>query len=528
MAVAACLVMAVPVFLTAMPPVMDFPNHLARIWLLAGGADRPPLSAIYEIRWWQASTNVAVDFFGVLLTRIAGLDAAAKVLLTMMFIGPPLGAAMLNRALFGRLHVWQLLGVMLAWSTPAIEGFVSFQIGIGAALLCAAGAAPLVHRMTTGRLIVLALTATGLLFIHPFAVLLFAACITGLSLGESLPRLPELAGKRGLQVVAFGAACMAPLILLFLISRHPPGAHNVGTHWVHWDPIQETVRPKHLAMIFLSPFLSYRALFDVLMIVPLTAAIVWLAAKGWIRTHAGLLLVGAVMLAISPCLPTNVGDGGALPVRFPVMAGFVAIAATRPNLASLRMRTLLAAVIGLSALVRVGFIAWVWHERSIDAGQLQQATQAIPPGASVLILQQKWGDMHNVPIGRLVAGCPANVCAAERHFGSLVVPWRRAFVPTLFTVPGQHPLGVKPPWRAKSVFASGIPFADDIEESVSRDPYLINWQDKFDFVLLLDADLGRTAIPGTEMIANEGFARLYRVTPRSGFAGRRVKAKAIL
>ncbi len=155
----ACLVTAVPILLFTLPPVMDFPNHLVRIWLLGGGAQIPPLSAIYEARWLQASTNVAVDFFGTVLVRTIGLAATANILLALMLIGPPLGAAFLNRAIFGRFHVWQLAGVALVWCTTAVEGFLSFQIGLAAAFLCAAAMAPLLPALNTWRAIRMLLVA---------------------------------------------------------------------------------------------------------------------------------------------------------------------------------------------------------------------------------------------------------------------------------------------------------------------------------------------------------------------------------
>jgi hypothetical protein len=91
--------------------------------------------------------------------------------------------------------------------------------------------------------------------------------------------------------------------------------------------------------------------------------------------------------------------------------------------------------------------------------------------------------------------------------------WRHVFIPTLFTVPGQQPLGVKQAWKAKSVYSSGIPFLDDMDTPVAHifDPYLIHWRSKFDYVLLLNADFGKAELDGTKLIASHGFAKLYRI-----------------
>jgi len=46
--------LALPVLSVRVPPLLDYPNHFARIWLLSGGIDRPPLSAMYALDWTGA------------------------------------------------------------------------------------------------------------------------------------------------------------------------------------------------------------------------------------------------------------------------------------------------------------------------------------------------------------------------------------------------------------------------------------------------------------------------------------------
>ena len=39
-ALAACaIVLLIPVLITPLPPLTDYPNHLARMWILSGGPD---------------------------------------------------------------------------------------------------------------------------------------------------------------------------------------------------------------------------------------------------------------------------------------------------------------------------------------------------------------------------------------------------------------------------------------------------------------------------------------------------------
>ena len=48
------------IFAVDMPLVLDYPDHLARFWLLSGGDKIAPISHMYQVDWQQASTNIGV------------------------------------------------------------------------------------------------------------------------------------------------------------------------------------------------------------------------------------------------------------------------------------------------------------------------------------------------------------------------------------------------------------------------------------------------------------------------------------
>jgi len=512
----------IPFFLAAFPPVMDFPNHLTRIWLLAGGAQIAPLSSIYEVRWWQASTNVGVDFVSTALAHALPLAAVAKILLLASFLAPPLGAVFLNRALFGRFDIWHLAGIALIWSTTAVTGLLSYQIGLAAALFCAVATRRIIAQLTPIGLLIIGALAAILITIHPFATLFFLLLATALILGERIPfPIPRAwLSDRLRRIAMVAAACLVPVAVLLVLSPHPPGDNGIHSHFVYWQRLKDILAPKDIPLLLMSPFLSYKVVLDLAAALPVFGVVIWAAFTRRLRVHAGLLAAAALLLLVTPALPMNLGDGGALPIRFPIMAALMALAGLRPAFPTPRSQATLAAVLISATALRVASIGWIWRERAKDAEDLYTVTEKLPPGAAVLVLQQKWGD--KVPLGRLVAGFPGATCASERHFASLAVMWRHVFVPTMFTVPGQQPLGVKPDWRSRAVYASGVPFVEDIGlPSVQKsEPYVIDWRDKFDYVLVLDADYARSNLNGTRLVADHGFARLFQVVRSARAAAR--------
>jgi hypothetical protein len=181
-----------------------------------------------------------------------------------------------------------------------------------------------------------------------------------------------------------------------------------------------------------------------------------------------------------------------------------------------RARVKLAYALGLVVAGRAVWMASVWMSRQSDVADLAAALESVAPGASVITLQQEPRDWRQAPTGRFMIGSPNGMRATRRHMAGFVVVTRQAFVPTLFAVPGQHPLGLAPGWRLPAVTASAIPYPRQLGEISSSDPYLEDWRG-FDYVLVLNADLSSAStfspqvLAGLESIADRGFAHLYRV-----------------
>lgn len=109
------------------------------------------------------------------------------------------------------------------------------------------------------------------------------------------------------------------------------------------------------------------------------------------------------------------------------------------------------------------------------------------------------------------------------HYPTLAVPWRQAFVPTLFAMRGKQPVRVLPPWDALMVndalsLSIGALVAEDTADYRWNPAthLLADWRERFDYALVLNADMPDGAgpvrpVPGLELVADEGFARLYRI-----------------
>ncbi len=518
---AALATLAVPVLALRMPPLLDYPNHFARIWLLAGGADRAPVSSFYAVDWSNASTNMGVDILAALLGQLLPAGVLAPLFLLAALILPPLGAALLNRAVFGGWHPWQVGIAALAWSTTLLAGFLNFQIAIGLALIAASLEPALGRRGPALAAMLRVLLALLILPVHPFGVLFYAALLTGLAFGpgwrrsDATPALPTRVGRAAMAALLV----LVPLAAVLALAPNPPGSHAAGPA-AEWAPFSLAAKVE----LLLSGIRTYRRGVDLLLAGLLALPVAWALAAGRLRTHAGLLLGGLGLLLMTVVMPWQIRGTAWIEERFPTMALLTLAASLRPD-PVLRRRAVGAFAVAMLGVVaaRTAVVGQVWLARQADIAAVERALAALPQGAALLPMEHVSATQDRAaPIGRYIRGL-----GTYWHLPLLGVPQRQAFVPTLFATRGKQPIRVLPPWDGLAV-DDGAPVSISalLEERPElyrnqwrdRQPahHLARWRERFDYVLVLNADMPdgegpARPVPGLDLVADEGFARLFRI-----------------
>src|SRR5215469_17998757 len=105
---------AVPLFLSELPPLLDYPNHLARMHLLPS-LPSPVLRTFYRVTW-APLPNLAMDGVVPLLAAFMPLAWAGKVFILLTFLLLAGGTAAIYRALFGMWSLWPCLAFLLLYS----------------------------------------------------------------------------------------------------------------------------------------------------------------------------------------------------------------------------------------------------------------------------------------------------------------------------------------------------------------------------------------------------------------------------
>lgn len=500
-------IVLLPTLFVPIPALMDYPNHLTRLWLLMGGASVAPLDQFYLVRWHGIGTNIGIDLAAEAMAGKISPFLLGRVLVALAVLTPPLGAITLNRVLYRKWTPWQLFFFLFWSSETLLTGFLNFQIGLGFALFAAAIDVRLPRSVP--RLACRAALSAALLIVHPFALLFYAALTAGLHFGgERLTASPLFA--RTMRAVAEAAVCAVPVALFLLLHQMVPGQTEEHDTAIHYLPLIFRL------LSLLSPLTSYDLRIDILFCGLLAGGMAYLGKSGSFRIHTGLLIVAGVLAAMALCIPDYVFATAWISRRFPIMAvlaGLCAFSIRQPESGS-PWRLILVAIflVGL----RTAWIGWNWQASNAFVMSLRQATETLPPGSAVLPMQH-WSGATNLRRPGRILGLHDD---SYRHLASLVVPWRHVYNPMLFSQSGKQPLTVRPPWdRISLSLGGGLPsvFALNDDRLIPpRQEYMRQWRTCFDYVLVLNADAedeNGTFLPPKELtlVRDSGFAQLYRI-----------------
>src|SRR6202047_3269412 len=91
--------LSVPVLAAPVPPLTDYPNHLARCYVLAFGGSDPVLRQMFSAHW-QIIPNIAVDLILPRLMHVFAPLLAGRIMLAFCLLAPTTGAIALSRAYF--------------------------------------------------------------------------------------------------------------------------------------------------------------------------------------------------------------------------------------------------------------------------------------------------------------------------------------------------------------------------------------------------------------------------------------------
>jgi hypothetical protein len=506
--------LVVPFFLTQIPPVLDYPNHLARAFVLAFGQHDPWLSRMYEAHW-RILPNLAVDLILPPLLQVLPLHVAGRLFLAASLLLPLLGVLLYSRVLFGRASMWSLGCALVAYNAGFLLGFVNFLLAVGAALLFASLWIGARERHPLAAFLGATCGAVVIFFCHIMGVVLLGLLIGAYELdrlweragaGEAVSAR-KLAGRAGAVLTVF-----IPTLVLFAFS--PTAGMEGPTRWAFG------AKP----LFALAPVMNYSFWLDLATGYALVAFVALAMMKGWLVMPRSSGIALALLLLAFLMAPFEARGDAFFDVRFVLMAAYLLFAGLAENLRLRRGAASLAALCLLAVfVVRIGFLSRVWEEQNAEVGEMRAAVEPVPPGARVLVALVTPSDVprywRQAPRVRRVE----TLQMTNIHVATFLLARRRAFSPFLFSDPSVVPLAVRSPYRKLAMIKnSWDPPSYRLlgrKRRTARErrayPFLDRWWSKYGYVLIVDAgglrDPSRLDPERLRLVRFTDAAALYRV-----------------
>jgi hypothetical protein len=392
----------VPLWIVKYPGMVDYPNHLARCYILAHYHDNPFWQQLYFVDR-SPLPNLAIDLIVTPLLRIMPLIVAGKVFLSLAAVLYVVGCSEVGRAVTGKPN------------SQLLYGFVNYVFGVGVFLCVFAFWLRVRNKMTPFRFLFLCLLSMAAFLAHLSSiVILGVACCT--------IALVDFVRDRGFVSPIIRLAWLSSPIL-FVGGFFKKHAGQVGT--IDWGS------PSEKLIALLAPIRSYSTAMDAVFVVILLLC-AWAMLKGG-KVHStaivSILLFGLVLITPT-ALWSHTGWGA--DARWVIPAYMLLILSIEPHWGRWQKAALIVALTVM--VVRTGSITANWLTISRHSEQVLAMGKDLPAGARIYAMSFDPGTDTQSKL--------------DRGFEHVIQLWtvsNGVEVSNLFAVPGSQPLLFRQP-----------------------------------------------------------------------------------
>ena len=492
--IAGSSLLLLPFFFIQIPPLQDYPNHLARIHVLTQIQGSPALQEYYKVQW-APLPNLAMDLIVPFLALFAPLETAGRWFCVAVLLSTPLAVTALSYALHKKISLWPLFSMLFAYNSVFTFGFLNYLLGLNLAL---AGTALwiLLREKPAGRTApVFALASVVIYFVHLSALGVYALLLFAYELSVYLETRREgLAPNRAVWAVGL-SQFLLPAAMFVAFSptfRLNLGSAGVIDPWSKIQGVYGVLNNGHPALDLLS--------FVIVGILLLGGAVL-----GKLTLHKR---AGAAFWVLTICFaaaPEVLFGSGYASYRLPIAIVLFLVAASDWRAMPKAVSGLLFTTLAVLLVVRVGAIAQDWRAFDHDHRQIMEAFESVTEKSRILPYVVNEGSYD------FLAKPPL------QHLATLAVIQRSAFVPTLFADPGKQPVGIREKYQglARDVPRDIVPkerFSKPLDDP--DNPFHESRVAGFDYVLLFAMKPLSFAVPRSfEEAADGNKFILYRLNP---------------
>lgn len=493
----AAIASAAPILAHLHLPLVDLPNHIARLHVAAADGSGP--LAHYYSYTPALVPNSAADLIWRGLGYPGQAERFAQILMAISAINLIAAAMALARVVHGRWTIWSAAVALLVFSGPFFWGFQNFVFSLPFCLYGMAMWLALETRPSGLRLAIFLPVAAGLYLFHFYAFAILAIAV----FGREMQRGFMVEGPMGARFLRLSRD-MIPFALPVLwlagtILTGPPSPAGSYTSYgglQFW--IMALMSPLNAPNTGEMPIMNGLGAIGLILLGFFFFSL--FLRRGPRLSLAPRLIGPAVALAVAAILAPFWLNGVAFSnIRVPVLLCALLIAGSvwrdLTRWQGVAITTLMVLLIAARGVAFDRFAAGY----EADVADMLAATETLPAGARVLPLRAPGREFD----------------PRFFHLQGLLVARRNAFVPTLFQ--GVHAMQVRDRWQDyadplhTSIGLRRVIEADDISD-VPR--FAWKWERKFTHALLMGhTDSSLKDDPRLAPVSTQGRFTLFRIVP---------------
>lgn len=481
-----------PVLLTPIPAMVDYPNHLARMYILSQSGT-PNANPHYEVTW-AFYPNLGMDLLVPQMARLMSVESATRLFLLLSQLLIVGGALLLEWVRKGRVELAGFAALAVLYCLPFSWGFVNFEFGLGLALWGIAVYLMLAEGPWPLRFLANLIFVAALYVAHFFSLGIYGATLGLFELSRIRQRqiaYPVAAARLG--------ALALPALALFALMHFTAG--SIGSEGTSWFLAFKPIWPLRIMN-------GYNLTTAAATGLALMIALFFAARRGILRLEPSgtWLAIGFALLYLvipSKLFGTSFVDLRVIPAAALILPAFCSL-----SLPSRRWK--MASLAGISGIIllNLAVVLSVWLPYRADYAAIIASFQKIDRGSRVLVGSTV--DDGDPPF--------ADLTSYPMYYApTLAVHYANAFVPNLFTETGKQPVrpreamrniaipyGGPVPSGLLAAIATGQPPAD-------VPPFVRSWDRDFDYLYMLGAPAANPLPDRLEVLETSERFVLYRI-----------------
>jgi hypothetical protein len=367
---------SLPILANQYLPLYDYPNHLARMYLLRMLPVSPGLQQYYAINW-HLLPNLAMDLVVPILSRLVPLAFAGKlfILLTLFLLAA--GPVAIHRALFREWSNVPLLSFLVLYSRILLWGYLNFLFGLGLALVLFAAWLALRSGRPLSRLLVGIIFVVVLYFAHLEAVGIYSLMVVPYEMAMVYQRR----GTNRQRFVDLSVVTLPFLVPLALLLLSTPAL--VGTAiWL--SPLR-----RKFDLVF-TIFDAENGIFDICCFIIAVCALSFALLRRWLSLAPTMRVPLAVLGIGYVVVPTHIFTAFGADHRLPLAFTLVLVGSLRWTGRLDRVQARFMAGAAMLFVLRLSAILLSWHDSTRIYERLMAVFDRVPEGSYCNRHPRRW------------------------------------------------------------------------------------------------------------------------------------------